>query len=545
MEALTALLDQVGDAGGAVVISAISGTAGIGKTALAVHWAHRVCHRFPDGQLYVNLRGFDPTGSVVPPAEVLRYFLDALGVPLERIPVDLDARAGLFRSLLATKRVLILLDNAHDTVHVRPLLPGAPGCLVLVTSRNQLSSLVAVDGAHPITVDLLTTAEARQVLTNRLGAARVAAEPDAAEKIVTACARLPLALTVAAAHAATQPAFPLAVLADNLGRAGGALDVLAGEDPSSDLRAVFSWSYRSLHHDSARMFRLLGLHPGPDVAVAAAASLAGVAVAEVRPLLADLIRAHLIIEHTPGRYTFHDLLRSYAREQAHTVDSHADRQAALHRVLDHYLHTAHAAVLLLDPQRDPLTLRPPHPGVPAEGFVDRAQALNWFNAERDVLRAALDQAAEMGLDALVWRLVWALADFLERQGRWQDWVDTQRSGRSLADRLKQAFAHRILGRAYAALGRYDDALDHLQHAVRLYGQLNNETGQAHVHLSLNLVYDRRGRHRDALRHAQQAFDLYRAVGDDVGQANALNAIGWNYAQLCNYPHRVLDSSLEA
>jgi NB-ARC domain len=262
---LTGLLHGRANTGGTVVISAVSGTAGVGKTALAVYWAHQVADRFPDGQLYVNLRGFDPSGSVMDPAEAVRRFLDALQVPPQRIPVDLDAQAALYRSQLAGKRMLVVLDNARDTAQVRPLLPGAPTCLALVTSRNQLTSLIAADGAHPITLDLLTNDEARQLLARRLGADRVTAEQTVVGEIITRCAHLPLALALVAARAAMRPSAGLRLLAEQLRDARQRWQMLSGDDPTTDVQAVLSWSYQALTPAAARLFRLLGLHPGPNI----------------------------------------------------------------------------------------------------------------------------------------------------------------------------------------------------------------------------------------------------------------------------------------
>jgi len=338
LRALDALLQDQGAAPTAVVISAIAGMAGVGKTALAVHWAHRVAGRFPDGQLYVNLRGFDPGGAGLDPGQALHGFLEAFGVPPARIPEDLAAQSGLFRSLLAGKRMLVLLDNARSAEQVRPLLPGSPGCLAIVTSRDKLAGLVATEGARPLALDLLTAADARDLLARRLGADRVAAEPAAIACIIAACARLPLALTIAAARAATSPTFPLAAIAAELREAASALDPFDAGESATDVRTVFSWSYRALSAPAARMFRLLGLHPGPDVAVTAAASLAAVPPGQARALLAELTRAHLLAEHAPGRYAFHDLLRAYASELASAQECPADRASAVHRLLDHYLH---------------------------------------------------------------------------------------------------------------------------------------------------------------------------------------------------------------
>jgi hypothetical protein len=346
---LTALLDE--DAGGTVVITAIDGTAGIGKTTLAVHWAHRIADRFPDGQLYANLRGFDASGPAMTPAEAIRGFLDAFAVPPERIPVDLPAQSGLYRSLLAGRRVLVLLDNARDADQVRPLLPGTPGCVAVVTSRHRLSSLVTADGAHPLPLDLLSTGEARELLVSRIGRDRAGAEPETIDELIELCAHLPLALTLVAARAASHPTFPLAALAGELRDTHGRLDAIGEGDVTSGVRAVISWSYERLDAEAARLFRLLGMHPGPDIAVPAAASLAGVPVGRARAALAELARAHLAEEYAPGRYTCHDLLRLYARELADTVDSASDRHDAVHRLLDHYVHAAHTATELLQASR--------------------------------------------------------------------------------------------------------------------------------------------------------------------------------------------------
>jgi tetratricopeptide (TPR) repeat protein len=538
LSALNGLLRGRAEVGGTVVISAIGGTAGVGKTALAVYWAHRVADRFPDGQLYVNLRGFDPTGQVMDPAEAVRRFRDDLGVPPQRIPVDLDAQAALYRGELSGRRMLVVLDNARDTTQVRPLLPGASTCLVLVTSRNQLTGLVATDAAHPVTLGLLSPMEARDLLTRRLGPDRITAEPQAIDEVITRCARLPLALAIVAARAATHPQLPLYTLTGELRDTRDRLDTLVGDDPYTNVRAVFSWSYHTLSPDPARLFRLLGLHPGPDISAPAAASLTALPLSRVRLLLAELARANLLVEHTAGRYGFHDLLRVYAAEQASTVDRDDQRHAAIHRVLDHYLHTAHTAARLLYPQRDPITVAPPQPGVTPEDLADYGQALAWFMAEHPVLLAATDQAATVGLDTHTWQLAWTLANFLDRHGHWHDYTATQHAAvaaaRRLGDPSTQALAHRLLARAHTRLGRYDDAHTHYEHALDLYRQCGDQTGQAHTHVHLGMVWEVQGRYAEALDHAQQALQLYRTTGRRAGQAEALNAVGWLHAQLGDY-----------
>ncbi len=534
LQRLDELLDDKG-ASARTTIATIAGTAGVGKTALAVHWSHRVRDRFPDGQLYVNLRGFDPAGSVVHPAEAIRGFLDAFAMPPQQIPAGVPAQAALYRSLLAGKRALVLLDNARDADQVRPLLPGSPGCLVVVTSRNQLTGLVAAEGAHPLTLDLPSVAEASELLARRLGPGRVAADPDAVDDIIARCARLPLALAIVAARVATQPSLRLAPLADELRYDRGGLDAFAGADAATDVRTVLSWSYRALSREAARLFRLLGVHPGPDIATAAAASLTGLPLAQARPLLAELTRAHLLTEHASGRYAFHDLLRAYAAELANTHDADTDRRVALHRVLDHYLHTAHRAVRLINPDREPISLAPPEAGVTPVDPADPGQAKAWLTAEHPVLLSTIRLAGDRGFDTHTWQLAWTLWPFFDRQGRWQDWVATQHAAlaatRRLADRHGQARTHRSLAFAYTKLGRHDDAETHYRDALDLYGDLGDPTGHGYTLINFGMLFERQGRCQEALTHAQQALDIFRAAEHVTGQAHALNAIGWLRARL--------------
>jgi DNA-binding SARP family transcriptional activator/tetratricopeptide (TPR) repeat protein len=526
----------------AVVISAIAGTAGVGKTALAVHWAHRVASRFPDGQVYINLRGFDPGDGAMSPSEAVRVLLETLGVAPQRIPATLDAQVGLYRSMLDGRRVLIVLDNAADAEQVRPLLPTSGGCLALVTSRRQLSDMVAVEGAHPLTVDLLTTDEARTMLANRLGADRLAAEPAATGEIIDLCARLPMALAIVAARAATHPDFRLADLAGQLRESKGRLD---GFDHGGTftMRAVFSWSYRTLSDPAARLFRLLGLHPGLDIAAAAAASLAAQPIRQVRAALTELAHAHLLAEHPPGRYAFHDLLRAYAAELTEEMDPDPERQGAIRRILDHYLHTAYAADRLLRPSRERIDLDPPAPGVTPEKAADHHEALAWFTVEHPVLVAAIGYAADHGLDQHAWQLAWALENVLDWRGQWHELGGVGRIALSAAlrcaDRAGQAHSHRGLARAYIRTGRPDAASTHLEAALDLFRRLGDEVGQAAAHRGLAMVLVRQGRYDAALDHGQQALDLHRATGDLAGQAVTLNNLGYHHA-LFGDLHAALD-----
>jgi DNA-binding SARP family transcriptional activator/tetratricopeptide (TPR) repeat protein/CheY-like chemotaxis protein len=525
-----------GDAGTSVVITAIAGTAGVGKTTLAVHWAHQIRDRFPDGQLYVNLRGFDPAGPAMEPAEAIRAFLDALGVPPDRIPLDIEAQAALYRTLLANRRVLIVLDNARDSSHVRQLLPGTPLSLVIVTSRNQLLSLVATDGAQLVAIDLLSSGEARHLLARRLGKQRIAAEPTAVDQIIASCAGLPLALSIVSARAAANMRLPLADLAEELRETHGGLYALDGGDTQTNIRAVFSWSYNALRPPAARLFRLLGLHAGPDIGLAGAASLIGFPAWQARALLTELTSAHLLTSRDNRRFTFHDLLRAYARELVETHDPAEERRAAVQRVLDHYLHTAYRADQLLRPsQYDVIALGSPSPLVITENLRDHHEALKWFTAEYPVLLAALRLAANDGFDVHTWQLAWALTSFFDRSGRWHEAAHFQRAALEAANRLgdpyAQAKSHGCLAYTSTRLRRYDDAHGHLLHALGFYRALGDQPGQAHAHRSLAWVFDQQGSYQEALSHAQQAFELFRAARHVTGQARSLSAVGWFHIQL--------------
>jgi DNA-binding SARP family transcriptional activator len=449
-------------------IAVIAGTAGVGKSTLAVHWAHRQHDEFPDGQLYVNLRGFERNGMPMDPAEAVRGFLEALGTPGHRIPAGLAAQTGLYRSLLAGRQVLVVLDNAADAEQVRPLLPGSAGCLALVTSRNQLTGLLAREGAHLITLDLLDFAEARDLLAARLSTARVAAERDAINTIIACCARLPLALAVAAASAAARPDFPLAVLAGNMLDVKRSLDALDNDDATIDIRATFSCSYRTLSLDAARLFRFLALHPGPFITQDAAASMAGLPAMSAHRALAELRQAHLVTEPSPGRFSFHGLLWAYATELLLAADSADERRAGRQRMLDHYLHTAHTAAMTTDPYRSAVAVAQPHPRAHLTEIADPEDALTWFGAERQVLLAVIRQAAETGFDRHAWQIAWALTDYLFYRGDWHALGTAHSTALATATRLSEqvgmAYAHRGLAGSDTSLGRHDDARNHLVQA---------------------------------------------------------------------------------
>lgn len=529
-----------------VPIAVISGAPGVGKSTLAVHWAHRVTARFPDGQLYLNLRGFGPVGQPVTSAEAIRAFLDAFQVPAARVPATLEAQIGLYRSLLAGQRVLVVLDNAVDAAQVRPLLPGSPGCAVVITSRIQPSGLVASQGAHPITLDLLTQDEARELLASRLGGERIEAEPDATGDLIELCSRLPLALGIAAARAALRGGLLLAETAAELRDAGRRLDVLDIGDAATSIRTVFSWSYQKLSLEARRMFRLLGVHPGPDVSTPAAASLADVTPARASRLLGELTGAHLVTEHTAGRFAFHDLLRTYAAELSRTADSAADQSAARHRMLDHYLHTADRAALALNPKpiQGLIVLPEPRPGTVPERPESYEAAWAWFEAERPVLLATLRLAASSGWDSYATALPASLMAYFSRCGHWHEWVATQqtalRAAQNQGDRAGEARAHSGIGRAYGWLGRHDEASAYLGRALALFDELGDRAGQAAIHLQLGGMLDRQDQPADALPHAMQALAHYRAIGNRLGEAAALNNVGWYHSLLGDHGQAIAD-----
>ncbi|HEX6873316.1 MAG TPA: tetratricopeptide repeat protein, partial [Micromonosporaceae bacterium] len=404
-----------------------------------------------------------------------------------------------------------------------------------VTSRNQLTALVATHNARPLPLDLLTPEDAVALLTRRIGADRVTAEPEAVNEIISRCAHLPLALAIVAARAATRPTFPLRALADELHHARGRLKPFTGADLATDMPTVFSWSYEQLSTGAARLFRLLGLHPGSDLAVPAAASLAGTPASEVRSLLDEMAQSHLIVERSPGRYTLHDLLLAYAGELVHAVDAEPDRRAAVHRMLDHYLQAAYAGCLLLYPHRNSIEAPAVVPGVTPVDLSDHEQALAWFVREHPTLLAAIRLAADAGFDAHTWRLAWSLHTYLDRRGEPEQEAFAQMLGlqaaRRLGDPVGQAQCHHLLASAHTFAHRYGEAHEHYQRAIGLFGEAGDNIGRAHSYLNRALTFEHEERYDEALDQAQQSLDLFRAEDHRSGQAKALNAVGWYQAVL--------------
>jgi tetratricopeptide (TPR) repeat protein/transcriptional regulator with XRE-family HTH domain len=518
------------DAVGTVVVSAIAGAGGVGKSWLVLHWAHRNAGRFPDGQLFVDLRGFSPDGEPMDPAVAVRGFLDALDVEPSRIPVATHAQAALFRSLVAGRRMLLVLDNAVDTAQVTPLLPGGDTCTIVVTSRNHLSGLVTGNGAHHLPVDTLADGEARGLLAARLGRTRIDAEPAAVDELIRLCGGFPLALSIVAGRAHTHPHLPLAELAADLRE--GALDVLDDTDPGASLPAVLSLSLTALSDAETQVFGLLASAPGPDIGLAAAASLTGLSRSRTRAVLRRLQQASLISQDVAHRYHMHDLIRRYAA----TCDlPEGTRQAALRRVLDFYTHTAYAADRLLESHREPIDLAPPAAGCHPQALSGIPAAMDWFEAEHHNLLAAQQAAAAHASHTTVWQLAWALHNFHYRRGHRHDelagWRLAVTAARHLPDVGAQILTQRLLGRAYRLLGHDQEALDALGEALALSEQQGDRAAQAQAHYTLASIHSDG---RRALEHARRALDLYHGLDRPISKANALNAVGWYAARVQEY-----------
>ncbi|MFG1606497.1 BTAD domain-containing putative transcriptional regulator [Actinoplanes sp. NPDC049265] len=515
-------------------VLAIDGMPGVGKTTLAVHIAHALAPRYPDGQLYVELRGFDGQGPAMSTAEALRGLLGSLGVPQDTIPTELHAQAGLFRSTVAGRRLLIVLDNCRDTEQVRHLLPGTPGGLVIVTSRSRLTGLMAGVGAHPMPVGLPTVEEAREGFIRRLGPARVNAAPAAVDEIIESCGRLPLACAVVCARAAGRPDTPLDRIAAELTQARGSLDGFSGDDPNTDLRAVFSWSYRALTPDTARLFRLLPAHPGKDVSIAGAAALAGVPARVGRQLVGELNRAHLTVEHRPGRYQTHDLLRAYATELLD--DAGADERAAAEdRCLRFYRSTAAVAHQLFATSAQQHDVPDVGPDVTPLTFPDRVAAMSWLEAEAQVLIDLVQFAARTGRHTAAWQLAIGIQHYFERSGRSLDWVATARVALEAAERggdlAGQARTHRSLAGGYYFQRDFDAAVYHLERSRSLYVALGLGPELSRVDFNIAMVLRQRGRHEEALAALEGPIRQATATGDQKQLADAAVEQAANHAAL--------------
>ena len=527
MRALTEFLDPAKGAAGPMVISAIGGTAGVGKTALAVHWAHQAAPGFPDGQLYVNLRGYD-SGPPAAASDVLAGFLRALGLAGCDIPGDADERAAVYRSLIAGRRMLVLLDNACHAEQVRPLLPGSPACVAVVTSRDTLAGLVSGDGAVRLDLDVLPSAEAVGLLRGLIGG-RVDDDPRAAMTLAGQCDRLPLALRVAAELVVTRPGVPLAELTAELGDLQHRLDVLdTGGDERTSVRAVLSWSYKMLSPDAARTFRLAGLHPGPDFDGYAAAALSRASLPQASRRLDQLARAHLLQCTAPGRYGMHDLMRGYARELA-AADGEDEQRAALTSLFGYYLHTAATAMDSAFPAERAHRPAVAPASTPAPALSTGAAALTWLAAERPSLVAVTVHAAGHGWPGHATRLSAVVFRYLDTECLYPEATTVHSHARQAASRLgdqqAEARALQSLGVIDLRQGRHRRAAGRFGQALALFRAAGDRLGEARALGNLGFVGFLQGQVRQASEHLEQALALFREVGDKVGEARMLTSLG--------------------
>lgn len=519
----------------------VSGSAGVGKSAFAARWCQDVAERFPDGQLFVSLRGFDPGGSPLSPEGALRALLAGLGVPPEHVPQGLEELVGTYRSLLAGLRVLVLLDNARDADQVAPLLPTSAGSLAVVTSRHELSTLAVTHGVRLLSLDLLDAEESRAVLSAHLDPGRLEAEPEALAEILDHCGGLPLALAVSGARVASGPHTSLADLATELRESS--LDSLTLGHPSTDIRAVLSWSYDALSVDAARTYRLIGLHPGPEIGLPALASMSGDPVRRVRASVDELVRASLVTPRRPGRVGLHDLVFAHAAETAVERLGEDEVAEVRRRLVDHVLRATVDATRTIFSSPLPFTLDAPPPGAVDEPLADAEQGHAWLRAELPVLQRVVDLAATTpGLHTPAWQLARTLNGYLCDRSAFAEAVALHR--RALAatiaagDTVGEADSRHGLGEALTELDTVA-ATAELEQALALFGALGDRTGEGDVENALGRLHESTGAYRVALAHTSRSLTLARETGDASAEAVALNNLGWLHSCLEEY-----DASLD-
>ncbi|MFJ9249029.1 BTAD domain-containing putative transcriptional regulator [Streptomyces sp. NPDC101776] len=523
---------------------AIGGAPGVGKTTLALHWAHRNSHRFPDGQLYINLRGYDPAGAPLTPSMAICYFLESLGIPSERIPSGLDSQIALYRSILARRRCLIVLDNARKAEQVRPLLPGNPDCFTIITSREEMTGLAASAAASLLNVSTLTQVESFDFLSRRLGKTRVERERDAALAIGIHCGRLPLTLAIVCARVSSRPATPLSDIAAELEASRDSLRAftLSGDgDPATDTRSVFSWSYRTLTKQAADAFLRLCLSPAHSVSIHAAASLTSLTIKSTRRVMSELHRANLWTEYRTGQYTTHDLLKVFSQELARN-DSSNTLKTARRRLYDHYLHTAHNASSAINTHREHPALTASAPGTQVISFTSTGCAAEWLHQEMPALQAIVLHHAHhgAGAGAQTWRLAAVLELIFDRSGRRQEQIAIQSSALSAAQRAGdaqgQAQMHRSLGFALGRTGDDSAAESHLLKALKIFSDAGDLLGAALTNRYLAFLRNASKRHYEALAHYESASSLYQRANYEIGLAAVTNEVGWTHILLNDFEH---------
>ncbi|WP_308301028.1 tetratricopeptide repeat protein [Crossiella sp. S99.2] len=539
MRRLLATLPDTDRPGGtALVITAIDGMAGVGKTTLAVHAAHQLAAHFPDGSLFIDLHAHTAGHEPTDPAAALDTLLRAIGVAGEKIPERLDARSALWRAELADKRALLVLDNAASAAQVRPLLPGTAGCLTLVTSRRRLTDL---DTAQTLSLDVLPHTAAADLFTRTVDHPPATTEATAVAEVVELCGRQPLALRIAAARLRARPAWTAAHLATRLRDQRRRLTELAAGDRC--VGTAFTLSYRQLAPAQARLFRLLGLIPGPDFDVHVAAALAELPVAETEDLLEELVDVHLVQQPTPGRYQFHDLLRHYARRAAHDEEAEPGRRTALQRMFEHYVATSGAAAIMLDPN---LVWLPEAPA-PRTWLSTPEQALAWQDAEYPNLAAAATQAQEDGWHEPAWQLPHTLDAYFDMRGHspLRLMHGAVEASRELGDRHAQACSRLGLASACLRLGRYREAVDNLKQALDLFRAAGFRRGEATALRRFGGIYEPTGRYPEAIASLTQALEIYREIEDLIGQGEAENDLANVFLHTSRYDkaERRLESAL--
>ncbi|GGS29042.1 hypothetical protein GCM10010171_22800 [Actinokineospora fastidiosa] len=527
-------LRQLGEIVAAGRTALVSGPPGAGKTALVVRWAHRESLRFPDGQLYMNLRGFDMTAPVSA-RQALDGFVRALGVAPDRVPERTDELASLYRTLLADRRVLVVLDNAGDIDQISPLLPGTSACGVLVTSRRLLGELAAGVGARRITLSALSPADAVELLGAAAGSERLAAEPEATGELARLCACLPLALRIAGERVSGSPYWTIADLVEQFTAEQHRLDLLASREGASPVRLAFSWSYRKLPTAASSMFRWLGVHAGPEFGVRAAAAAADMTPRDALQALEVLVDANLLIEVARERYRFHDLVRLYAVERVNAEEDASARQTAVRRLLDCYLETADAADHLLTRRSYCVTLGHTSTNPPQAIFVDQRAAARWCELERANLLASVQQAVEWGEHSIAWRLPVALWGYFFLSKPWQDWTRVLTIGleaaRSIGDRRGEAWTLHSLREAQFSMHRVGKGAEYVERALEIFREIDDQWGVREALSNVGYAHRLRGRPDEALTHLVDALGLWRQTDDRWGQAWTLHSLGETYLDL--------------